>query len=135
MAKTKIYSPNQVLAVSFLGGPMAMVFVLWKNFQDLEDAHGMHQILVWGTIFIVALLLFAPLMPIGWLNYAMPFVYPLAAWSLATQHQMTKQAIAASEIYDFQTVSNVVAVSIVFLLAMMLTAVVWYSALAAIGLI
>ena len=114
---------------------MAMVFVLWKNFQDLEDAHGMHQILVWGTIFIVALLLFAPLMPIGWLNYAMPFVYPLAAWSLATQHQMTKQAIAASEIYDSQTVSNVVAVSIVFLLAMMLTAVVWYSALAAIGLI
>jgi uncharacterized Tic20 family protein len=135
LAKTKIYSPNQVLAISFLGGPMAMVYALWKNFRDLEDPHGMRQILFWGAIFIVALLLFAPLMATEWPDYVLPFAYPLAAWSLAERHQLTKQAIAASENYEFQTVSNVIAVSIIFLLAMMVVAVIWYSTLATIGLI
>jgi hypothetical protein len=135
LPKTKIYSPIQVLAISFLGGPMAMVYALWKNFHDLEDAHGKRQILVWGTIFIVALLLFAPLMATAWWDYALPFAYPIAAWSLAERHQMTKQAIAESEIYEFQTVWNVIAVSIFFLIAMMVVAVIWYSALATIGVI
>ncbi len=135
MAKTKIYSPNQVLAVSFLGGPMAMVYALWRNFHGLQDPHGMHQILFWGSIFIVALMLFAPLMTSTWPDYVLPFVYSLAAWSLAERHQMTRQAIATSQDYEFQTVPNVIAVSIVFLIAMMMTAALWYSALAAIGLI
>jgi hypothetical protein len=135
LAKTKIYSPNQVLAISFLGGPMAMVYALWKNFRDLEDPHGMRQILIWGSFFIIALMAFAPLMSTAWPDYVLPFAYPLAAWSLAERYQMTKQVIAASESYEFQTVSNVIAVSIIFLLAMMVTAVILYSALATIGLI
>jgi hypothetical protein len=135
LEKTKIYSPNQVLAVSFLGGPMAMVYALWKNFHALEDPHGMHQILFWGSIFVIALMLFAPLMPTTWAAYLLPFAYPIAAWSLAQQHQMTKQAIAASEDYEFQTVPNVIAVSIIFLIAMMMTAVIWWNGLAAVGVI
>jgi hypothetical protein len=135
LAQTKIYSPNQVLAVSFLGGPMAMVYALWKNFQNLEDRHGMHQILFWGSIFIVAMMLFAPLMPATWPDYVLPFAYSFAAWSLAERHQMTKQAIADSQTYEFQTAGNVIAVSILFLLAMMATALIWYSGLALIGLI
>src|SRR3984893_1954711 len=53
----KIFSPSQVLAAAFLGGPMAMVYVLWKNFQALENPHGMHQILFWGSVFVIGLLL------------------------------------------------------------------------------
>jgi hypothetical protein len=135
LAKTKIYSPIQVLAISFLGGPMAMVYALWKNFRDLEDPYGMRQVLLWGSFFIIALMAFAPLMSNDWPDYVLPFAYPVAAWSLAERHQMTKQAIADSQIYEFQTAWNVVAVSIIFLLAMMVTAVVCYSTLAAIGLI
>jgi hypothetical protein len=133
--KTKIYSPNQVLAVSFLGGPMAMIYALWRNFHSLQDSHGMQQILFWGSIFIIALMLFAPLMTSVWPDYVLPFVYPLAAWWLAEQHQMTRQAIATSQDYEFQTVSNVIAVSIIFLIAMMMTAAIWFSALVLIGLI
>jgi hypothetical protein len=133
--KTKIYSPNQVLAVSFLGGPMAMVYALWKNFHSLQDPHGMRQILFWGSIFIIALMLFAPLMPTTLVAYALPFAYPIAAWSLAERHQLTKQAITDSEDYAFQTVPNVIAVSIIFLIAMMATAVVWWTGLAVLGVI
>ena len=112
-----------------------MVYALWKNFQTLEDAYGMHQMLFWGSAFVFILVVFAPLMPTSWPDYVLPFAYSLAARSLAEQHQMTKQAIATSEAYEFQTVLNVIAVSIVFLIVMMVTAIVWYSALAIIGLI
>jgi hypothetical protein len=133
--KRKIYSPNQVLAAAFLGGPIAMVYVLWKNFQTLENPHGMQQILFWGSIFIIALMLFSPLMPNSWLNYVIPFAYPLAAWSLAESFQMTKQAIADSQAYEFQSAWNVIAVSMVFLLAMIVVAFTWFSVLVAAGLI
>jgi len=135
LAKQKIYSPNQVLAASFLGGPMAMVYVLWKNFQTLENPHGMHQILFWGLIFIIALMLFSPLLPNSWLDFVIPFAYPLAAWSLAESFQMTKQAIADSQNYEFQTIGNVIVVSIVFLLAMIVVSFAWFFVLAAVGLI
>jgi hypothetical protein len=135
LEKKKIYSPLQVLAASFLGGPMAMIYVLWKNFQTLENPHGMHQILFWGSIFIIALMLFSPLMPNSWLDFVIPFAYPLAAWSLAENFQMPKQAIADSQTYEFQTTGNVITLSIVFLLAMVVISFAWFFVLAAVGLI
>jgi hypothetical protein len=132
--KRKIYSPNQVLAAAFLGGPMAMVYVLWKNFQTLEDSHGMQQILFWGSIFIIALMVFSPLLPNSWLDFVIPFAYPLAAWSLAESFQLTKQAIADSQAYEFQSAWNVIAVSMVFLVAMVVVAFTWFFALVAVGL-
>jgi hypothetical protein len=132
--KRKIFSPNQVLAAAFLGGPIAMVYVLWKNFQALENPHGMHQILFWGSIFIIALMLFSPLTPNNWLGFVIPFAYPLAAWSLAESFQMTKQAIADSQAYEFQSAWNVIAVSMVFLVAMIVVAFTWFFVLVAAGL-
>jgi hypothetical protein len=123
------------MAASFLGGPMAMVYVLWKNFQTLENPHGMQQILIWGSIFIIALMLFSPLLPNSWLDYVIPFAYPLAALSLAENFQMSKQAIADSQTYEFQTIGNVIAVSILFLLAMLVVSFAWFFVLVTVGLI
>jgi hypothetical protein len=131
----KIYSPNQVLAAAFLGGPIAMVYVLWKNFQTLENPHGMHQILFWGSIFIIVLMLFSPLLPNSWLDFVIPFAYPFAAWSLAGSFQMSKQAIADSQAYEFQSAWNVIAVSMVFLVAMVVVAFTWFAVLVAVGLL
>jgi hypothetical protein len=135
LAKKKIYSPNQVLAGSLLGGPLAMVYVLWKNFQVLENPHGMRQILFWGSIFIVIMIAFAPLLPNSWPDYALPIGYSLAARSLAESYQMTKQAIAESQSYEFQSIWNVVAVSIGLLIAMIIVTLTIFLGLAAIGLI
>jgi len=41
--KIKIYSPTQVLVGSFVGGPIAAVFMVWKNFQTLENRSGATQ--------------------------------------------------------------------------------------------
>ena len=114
---------------------MAMVYVLWKNFQTLENPHGMRQILIWGSIFIVVLMLFSPLLPNSWLDFVIPFAYPLAAWSLAESFQMSKQAIAGSQAYEFQSVWNVIAVSMVSLAAMIVVAFTWFFVLVAVGVI
>ena len=114
---------------------MAMVYVLWKNFQTLENPHGMRQILFWGSIFVIALMVFSPLLPNSWLDFVIPFAYPLAAWSLAESFQMSKQAIADSQAYEFQSAWNVIVVSMVFLVAMIVVAFTWFSVLVAAGLI
>jgi hypothetical protein len=135
LAKKKIYSPNQIMAGSLLGGPMAMVYLLWKNFQVLENPHGMRQILIWGSIFIIMMIGFAPLLPTNWPDYALPILYSVGARSLAESFQMSKQAIGESQDYEFQSSWNVIAVSIAFLFAMIAFTLVWFLGLAAIGLI
>jgi hypothetical protein len=135
LAKQKIYSPNQVMAGALLGGPMAMVYLLWKNFQVLENPHGMRQILIWGSIFIITMVGFAPLLPTNWPDYALPILYSLGARSLADSFQMPKQAIGESLDYEFQSAWNVIAVSIVFLLAMIAFTLALLLGLAAVGLI
>ena len=124
-----------MLAAAFIGGPMAMVYVLWRNFQTLENPHGMRQVLLFGALFVAALLIFAPLMSTDWPDYVLPFAYSAAGWSLADKFQLSKRAIRDSEAYEFQSVWTVIAVSIVFLIAMIVVAFVWFFGLAALGLI
>jgi hypothetical protein len=111
--KKKIFSPNQILACAFFGGPMAMVYALWKNFQVLERPRDMQHMLFWGSLFIVALLLFSPVIP-DWAEVAIPVAYSFAARSIAENHQMPKQAIRDSVQYEFQPILNVVVVCIVY---------------------
>jgi hypothetical protein len=116
LEKKKLFSPNQILACSFFGGPMAMVYALWKNFQVLERPRDMQHILFWGSLFIVVLLLFSPLIP-DWAEIAIPIGYSFAARSIAENHQMPKQAIRESAEYEFQTIWNVAVTCIVFFVA------------------
>jgi hypothetical protein len=48
---------------------------------------------------------------------------------------MSKQAIADSQSYEFQSAWNVIAVSVVFLVAMIVVAFTWFSVLVAVGLL
>jgi hypothetical protein len=48
---------------------------------------------------------------------------------------MTKQAIADSQAYEFQSEWNVIAVSMVSLAAMIVVAFTWFFALVAVGLL
>jgi hypothetical protein len=116
LEKKKLFTPNQVLACSFFGGPMAMIYALWKNFQVLERPLDMQHILFWGSLFIVLLLLFSPFIP-DWAEIVVPIAYSFAARSIAQNHQMPKDVIRDSANYEFQPILNVVAVCIVFFVA------------------
>jgi hypothetical protein len=113
LEKKKIFSPNQVLACSFFGGPMAMIYALWKNFQVMELPRDMQHILFWGSLFVGLLLLFSPFIP-DWAEVVVPIAYSFGARSIAVNHQMTKEEIRDSAEYEFQPALNVAAVCTVF---------------------
>jgi hypothetical protein len=132
--KKKLFSPNQILACAFFGGPMAMVYALWKNFQIMDRPRDMQHMLFWGSLFIVALLLFSPVIP-DWAEVVIPIAYSFAARSIAENHQMQKQAIRDSAQYDFQPILNVVVVCVVFFVAFVLMTFAFIFALISIGVI
>jgi hypothetical protein len=134
LEKKKLFSPNQVLACAFFGGPMAMIYALWKNFQVLERPRDMRHMLFWGSLFIVALLLFSPVIP-DWAEVAIPIAYSFAARSIAQNHQMAKQDIRDSGQYDFQPILNVAGVCIVFFIAFVVLTFALIFALISIGVI
>jgi hypothetical protein len=134
LEKKKLFTPNQVLACSFFGGPMAMIYALWKNFQVLERPRDMQHILFWGSLFIALLLLFSPFIP-DWAEIAVPVAYSFASRSIAQNHQMTKEAIRDSAEYEFQPISRVVAVSAVFFAAFVLMTFAFVFALISAGVI
>jgi hypothetical protein len=134
LEKKKLFSPNQVLACSFFGGPMAMIYALWKNFQVLERPRDMQQLLFWGTLFIVLLLLFSPFIP-DWAEIVVPLAYSFASRSIAVNHQMTKEAIRDSAEYEFQPISRVVVVSAVFFATFVALTFVFVFALISAGVI
>jgi hypothetical protein len=126
VTKTKIYSPLQVLAASFVGGPFAAVFVLWKNFQGLGRSSRAAHTLLWGIL--LALLIFAilPFLPDKFPNSPIPIAYSVAAMSIAQQSQLSKKAILESEQYEMHSNWNVFGISVGFLVV---TAVIVIAAL------
>jgi len=134
LEKKKLFTPNQVLACSFFGGPMAMIYALWKNFQVLERPRDMQHILFWGALFIVLLLLFSPFIP-DWAEIVVPIAYSFASRSISQNHQMTKEAIRDSTEYGFQPISRVVVVSAVFFAAFVALTFAFVFALISVGVI
>lgn len=115
MHQERLFSPNQVGVGSFLGGPLAAVYLVWANFRALDDRRGAVGALVWGILFIAVVMAILPFLPEWFPNIAIPVVYTIAARFVAETLQMRKEAIAASDHYDFQTnwlVAGVAAISL-----------------------
>jgi len=119
---TKLYSPTQVQAGALLGGPLAMIFVLKKNFDALGNKSGSKKTIIWGTVFIALILLALTLVLIfkdpfaRHSNYLFPLLYSLAARQIAEKCQMSKQAILDSKEYEFRSNWNVFGISVGFCL-------------------
>ena len=135
MDKIGIYSPTQVAIASFVGGPFATVYVLWKNFHSLGSDGAAKQTIIWGIVFIVAVLVALPILPDSFPNYAIPIAYAIGARFFAEKHQMTKQAIVESDRYGFHSGWNVAGVSISCLIAFMVVGIGWILALDNFGIV
>ena len=125
MEKKPVYSPKQIFAGSFLGGPIAMVYFLRNNFQNLGNTSAATQTLWWGILFNIAIVASLPFLPSRFPNYVIPIVYSLTARRIASAKQMEKESIAASTEFCFQSNWKVVGLSVAFLLIALL---VWFAA-------
>jgi hypothetical protein len=127
--KTYLYSPNQVGAGSFVGGPFAVVYLLWANFRALGEAGRARATFFWGAIFVVVIFLIVPFLPEKFPNMVIPVAYTVVARLVADRHQMSKQAIAASGRHEFQSSWKVLGLSIALLAAFFAVIMIWLLAL------
>jgi hypothetical protein len=109
--------------------------MLWKNFQTLENRSGATQAIIWGVIFLAAVLLTLPYLPDKFPTYAIPAAYSGGAFAIAKQYQMSKQAILDSQQYAFQSNWNVFGIAVAFMVLFIVIIVAWLFGLDHFGLI
>lgn len=135
MDKIKLYSPMQVMVGSFVGGPFAVVYMLWQNFRALGEEPEARQMLIWGAVFVAAVFAILPMLPENFPNYVLPVIYSLGARLVAERFHLTKQAINESDRYAQQSNWNVLGISVAFLLAFIVLGVGFVLGLDEFGLI
>jgi hypothetical protein len=122
-----IYSPRQISSASFLGGPIALVYFLRKNFQTLGNTAAAAQCLGWGILFNVVILGSMPFLPKRFPNYVLPLAYSWTAYFIAEQKQLSKESISASSQFCFQSNWKVFGLAIAFSVGTFLIWLIWLS--------
>lgn len=106
----------QVAGGAFLGGPAGLTYFLAANFSSLENDRLVRRTLIGGGLLILALLVVLPLLPDWFPSAPFTFMYLLVGRHVADKYQMTKQAIEASDRYDFHSNWRVVGMGLLCML-------------------
>jgi hypothetical protein len=130
----KLYTPAQIRAGSFLGGPIAAVYLLRENFRVLDRGPEAQTTVVWGIAFVAGLMALLPFLPKNFPNVVLPLVYSAAAGAIADKWQLRKQAIVESGRYRIQSNWRVVGMSLLWMLAFMLIGMLEIVILVSLGL-
>ena len=93
----RLYSPLQIGAGAFLGGPLAGTQMLWSNFVSLGKDREAKLTLAIGLSVTICLLVLATFLPVDHTpTMLIPLILALAARFLSEIYQLKKEAIAAS---------------------------------------
>ncbi|MGO3346386.1 MAG: hypothetical protein ACTIM4_14110 [Marinomonas sp.] len=135
MEISKVLSPVQIAAGSFWGGPIATVYYLRKNYLLQGRNDYAQKTLVYGILFIIALLVVLPFIPDAFPGMVIPIAYCLAAKKIALKTQMSKTMIESSEGYTFESNWMIFGVGIVTLVAFLSIIIGYLSVLDLFGII
>lgn len=135
MQKAKIYSPKQVMLSTFLGGPLAMMFTLKKNFDSLGNKTGSKQTILWGSVFIILFFVVLPFISKNLPAILFSVAQIFAVRAIVKKYQLSKQAILDDPNYEFQSNWNVVGVSILSLILFCILILIWEAAMESLGLL
>ncbi|HEY5804068.1 MAG TPA: hypothetical protein VIT90_10290 [Lysobacter sp.] len=119
----RLYSPAQVAAGAFVGGPVGVIYFLWTNFRALANHRAAQRTLMIGALLLIALSLVLPLLPEKFPSLPFTIAYVLVARHIAEKQQMTKQAILESgdyTLYSNWRVFGLALVCVVFSFVLML---------------
>ena len=107
-----IYSPLQIFFGSIFFGPLAMLYFLWKNFQNMQLFTEARKVMFYGSIFVVVLATCLKLSPSSMssliIGLIVPFFYSLAALQISTSMQATKKDIRANTNWCMQSLWNII---------------------------
>lgn len=132
-APVRLYSPVQVAAGVFLGGPVGAVYFLRANFLALKDDERAQAALLYGLLFVIAAISLAFVLPKNFPSMPLNIAYMFGARQIAETKQLSKQAIEDSAEYDFQSNWRVVGLSLLCLLGSVLVAMAAYWPMHALG--
>ena len=111
-AGVPIYSPLQIFFGTFCFGPLAMLYFLWKNFQNMQLFTEAGKVMFYGSIFVVVLATCLKLSPSSMssliIGLIVPFFYSLAALQISTSMQATKKDIKANTNWCMQSLWNII---------------------------
>jgi len=133
--KTLLYSPNQILAAGFLGGPLACLYALKYNYDALANRQGAQAVVRWGVAFLIALASCLPFLQQSFPPFVLPVAYSFAARAIAQTTQRRREQIAGDENLDFIPTGRLIGSSVVCMLVFMLAVLVWLGVLAELGLV
>lgn len=99
----KLHSPTQTFVGTYWGGPLYGIYVVRKNFLEMNKPADAKKTLELGMAFLFLLLFLVPFLPDSFPNLAIPIAYSLAATQLVKRHQLDKDAIMHSKEYTFES--------------------------------
>lgn len=129
----QLYSPQQAGLAALFGGPMAAIYVLQKNFQQLGDVDRQRTTIRIGAAIMIALLVAIGFLPPKFLGSGFAIGCAIAVSTLVKTLQMTKEDIASSGVYEFQSNWNVLAVAILAVVSFFALAAFWMTLLILFG--
>ena len=137
LAGGPLYTPWQAFAASFLGGPLAAIYVLRENFLCLEKDGEAQQTLLYGGAFMLVLLSVLPFLPesLSGASTGLTVAYSLGARQVVLSRQMSKEAIEQSPHHRFRSNWRVVGISVLSVAVFLLLFTGWTLALSALGLV
>jgi len=99
----KTYSPIQILIATFLAGPLATAYLLKESFAAIGKKELATQSLFACLIFTAVILVILPFLPEQTPSMVLPIAYLIPLALFLQKHYPTKQEIADSETYTFES--------------------------------
>lgn len=112
MEQERVYSPRQAAVGAFIGGPLASVLFIKRNFIALGNPTGERKTLLYGITIMLVLLVILPFLPRSFPRMLIPFLTIFATWTVIEKYQFKKQDIANSGALAFQSNWRVLWVSL-----------------------
>ncbi len=103
MSQTKVFSPIQAAAGSFLGGPLASTILISQNFSALNEPEKKSSTLIAGAIIIIALITVSLNLPDNFPGIIFTIATIITTRLIVEKKQFTKEKIEECEQLTFHS--------------------------------
>lgn len=111
-APLAVYSPTQAAMGALVGGPVGLIYFLYRNFSTLGNVTAARKCLIFGALLVPALLALLLSLPSNISSIPFTIFYVVVARFVAEKYQLSKQDIAGSSGYTFKSNWNVLGVGL-----------------------
>lgn len=125
MGDIQLYTPRQAGFGTFLGGPLAGIYMLYWNFEAMNEPDLAKSTLVIGGVCCLAMIGVLPFLPDHFPGSALPVAYTLSIVHMMKHYQLNKEDIENSLGYVCQSSWRAALISLVGLLVLLAVAVAW----------